>query len=69
MKFSSRITIDFKRIFMDKYLYIKEGSLFGYVEISQTMACPLFARGIVEKAWMNMDALKGVSYNAKVIES
>jgi hypothetical protein len=46
---------------MDKYLYIKEGSLFGYVEISQTMARPLFACGIIQKLWMNMDALKGVS--------
>jgi hypothetical protein len=48
-------------IFMDEYLYIKEGSLFGYVKISQTMAHHLFAHEIVEKAWTNMDALKGVS--------
>jgi hypothetical protein len=46
---------------VDKYLHINEGSLFGYVEISQTMALPLFACGIVETTWMNMDALKGFS--------
>jgi hypothetical protein len=40
---------------------LRKGSLFGYVKISQTMAHPLFAHEIVEKAWTNMDALKGVS--------